>query len=646
MALLGVPVGCVMPYVGTSAPSGYLLCDGSFVSQTTYADLFAIAGHAYNGGTDPGDNTFKLPDLRQRFPLGKATSGTGSTLGGTGGTIDHTHDAHTILPTFMVGGGMSGVTAPTTHSAQNPPFQVFNFVVKALADPSTDNSTVEVVAGVLRVKDLGVSTAKLAAQAVTLPKLERRTSGALLIGQGAAADVAEAVPAGDVTIGTTGVTAIGALKVTTGMIAANAVTAAKVAADVATQAELDTVASDLAAHDALGVSAAHGTVTAGDIAGGAVTAVKLAADVAGAGLVLNGVSNALDINPDGSTLEISVDALRVKDAGITAAKLASGAAASNVGSLSGDLTGTLPSPTVANSAITAAKVAAQAITIPKLERRTSGALLIGQGAGADVAEAVPAGDVTISTAGVTAIGSAKVVAGMLASGAAATNVGSLSGDLTGTLPSPSVANGAISSAKMAAGAAATNVGSLGGDLTGTLPSPTIAADAVGAAEIDLKDITGVGVIPSVAEFVRQVAKVAFSFDASQISGPANLQMRLYQDDTLADMAGFTKFAINAASTTIQVFENDVSVLGPVALNDASVSNPSTGIYQLAYAPNREPTRIEVSINATVSDTNIVAAPSTVTALIQATGPAITSLFYPTDPVIGKPGRGAFGGATP
>ena len=93
-----VPPGGIIAYGGTSAPSGYLMCQGALVSRSTYAALFAIVGTAYGAGD--GSTTFGLPDLQQRFPMGKASSGTGATLGGTGGTIDHTHTgpshAHTV----------------------------------------------------------------------------------------------------------------------------------------------------------------------------------------------------------------------------------------------------------------------------------------------------------------------------------------------------------------------------------------------------------------------------------------------------------------------------------------------------------------------------------------------------------------------
>ena len=63
--------------------SGYLLCDGTAVSRTTYAALFAVAGTGY--GVGDGSSTFNLPDLRDRIPLGKGTNN--STLGTQTGSM-------------------------------------------------------------------------------------------------------------------------------------------------------------------------------------------------------------------------------------------------------------------------------------------------------------------------------------------------------------------------------------------------------------------------------------------------------------------------------------------------------------------------------------------------------------------------------
>lgn len=86
--------GVVKMWSGAEAdiPDGYLLCDGSAVSRATYDDLDTLyASASYPYGNGDGATTFNVPDLRGRFPLGVAASGTGDDLGETGGTIDHVH---------------------------------------------------------------------------------------------------------------------------------------------------------------------------------------------------------------------------------------------------------------------------------------------------------------------------------------------------------------------------------------------------------------------------------------------------------------------------------------------------------------------------------------------------------------------------
>jgi microcystin-dependent protein len=111
-----LPAGAIINFGGTSAPAGFLMCDGSVVSQTTYNNLYAVIGTAFNTGGE-GAGNFRLPDLRQRFVLGKAASGTGSTLGATGGAIDHTHSIPGLsIPSLALDGLPFQLTLPNhTH---------------------------------------------------------------------------------------------------------------------------------------------------------------------------------------------------------------------------------------------------------------------------------------------------------------------------------------------------------------------------------------------------------------------------------------------------------------------------------------------------------------------------------------------------
>lgn len=84
-----LPVGTILMWSGAQPPTGFLVCDGTALKRSDYAALFAVVGVTYGAGD--GSTTFNLPNLQQRFPLGMAPSGTGSTLGGAGGAIDHQH---------------------------------------------------------------------------------------------------------------------------------------------------------------------------------------------------------------------------------------------------------------------------------------------------------------------------------------------------------------------------------------------------------------------------------------------------------------------------------------------------------------------------------------------------------------------------
>lgn len=84
---LGVPIGTILPFAGTTAPFGYLLCDGSEVERTKFLGLFTVIGSIYNGVTAlNGVDTFRLPDLRGRFALGRDNMDNGGTVPNSNGS--------------------------------------------------------------------------------------------------------------------------------------------------------------------------------------------------------------------------------------------------------------------------------------------------------------------------------------------------------------------------------------------------------------------------------------------------------------------------------------------------------------------------------------------------------------------------------
>lgn len=86
---VGFPAGSIIQYAGSSAPSGWLLCDGSAVSRTTYSSLFAVTSTLY--GTGDGSTTFNVPNFKSKLPMGYNASDTPfDTLGETGGSQTHT----------------------------------------------------------------------------------------------------------------------------------------------------------------------------------------------------------------------------------------------------------------------------------------------------------------------------------------------------------------------------------------------------------------------------------------------------------------------------------------------------------------------------------------------------------------------------
>ena len=74
-------VGAIKPWTKTTAPSGYVLCDGAAISRTDYADLFAVISTTYGAGN--GSTTFNVPDLQGKMPQGYESGN--YAMAGTGG---------------------------------------------------------------------------------------------------------------------------------------------------------------------------------------------------------------------------------------------------------------------------------------------------------------------------------------------------------------------------------------------------------------------------------------------------------------------------------------------------------------------------------------------------------------------------------
>ena len=123
-----IPTGIIEMFAGSTAPNGWLICDGSTVSRSAYSDLFKIIGTTYGVGNS--NTTFTLPDMRGRCPIGvgTGTSLTARTLGSNVGAetatlaeanmASHTHTTTvgTESVTHTHTGTSGGQSADHTHS--------------------------------------------------------------------------------------------------------------------------------------------------------------------------------------------------------------------------------------------------------------------------------------------------------------------------------------------------------------------------------------------------------------------------------------------------------------------------------------------------------------------------------------------------
>jgi microcystin-dependent protein len=103
----GIPTATIIPWSDSSAPSGFLECNGAAVSRSTYAALFAVIGTTYGAGN--GSTTFAVPDLQDNVAVSK--SGT-KNLASTGG-------ANTVAATGNIAGSTANASLTTAQLASH-----------------------------------------------------------------------------------------------------------------------------------------------------------------------------------------------------------------------------------------------------------------------------------------------------------------------------------------------------------------------------------------------------------------------------------------------------------------------------------------------------------------------------------------------
>lgn len=157
-----LPIGAILPFSSDTIPNGWLLCDGSVVSRTTYSELFNAIGLSYveEGYEWQDEERFPLPNSKGRTLVGKNSSDTDfNKLGKTGGEKTHTltvsempsHNHLRDIENKIVNNGSGGAWSPSLKGTGNKtnennstrntgggqehnnlqPYMTTNFIIKA-----------------------------------------------------------------------------------------------------------------------------------------------------------------------------------------------------------------------------------------------------------------------------------------------------------------------------------------------------------------------------------------------------------------------------------------------------------------------------------------------------------------------------------
>ena len=131
----GVATGVILDYAGSTAPTGFLICDGASYSTTTYAALFAVIGYSFGGS---GAN-FNVPDFRGRYAAGVGVPTQTDQAGNSLRTVTLAEywgyrKTGQSTTTVQSGAGVSDVVtydgAPQTLDNNMPPYVGVNKIIK------------------------------------------------------------------------------------------------------------------------------------------------------------------------------------------------------------------------------------------------------------------------------------------------------------------------------------------------------------------------------------------------------------------------------------------------------------------------------------------------------------------------------------
>jgi microcystin-dependent protein len=160
---LGIPSGVVFPFAGTTAPYGYLVCDGSTVSRASYPALFISLGSGTLHGAGDGSTTFHLPDYR-----GKFMRGVDGVAGNDPDKTTRTHPVSGAVVGNVVGSQQADNFGQHTHIQNAHDHQILGIPNQGVNAGNADN--VKVGATVLRNTTGTVATNQNSGGNETRPK--------------------------------------------------------------------------------------------------------------------------------------------------------------------------------------------------------------------------------------------------------------------------------------------------------------------------------------------------------------------------------------------------------------------------------------------------------------------------------------------